>query len=128
MQAQLAVEATGAAQRGIEGIGAGGRADDHYLATCAQAIHQREQLAADALFHLAEDLGALGGNGVDLVEEDDAWRGSLRFNEDTTQLGLALAVPLVDDLRPADAIELGAALGGHGAGDQRLAGSRRAVE
>ena len=70
----LAVEAAGTAQRGVERVGAVGRADDDHLAARAQAVHQREQLADDALLDLAPDLGALGGDGVDLVEEDDAGR------------------------------------------------------
>ena len=43
------------------------------------------------------------------------------FVEDLAQVGLALAVELVDDLRPVDGEEAGFGLVGHGAGDQRLA-------
>ena len=76
VQADLAVEAARAAQRGVERVGAVGRADDDHLAARAQAVHQREELADDALLDLAPDLGALGRDGVDLVEEDDAGRGA----------------------------------------------------
>ena len=76
VQADLAVEAAGAAQRGIERVGAVRRADDDHLPARAQAVHQRQELADDALLDLAPDLGALGRDGVDLVEEDDAGRGA----------------------------------------------------
>ena len=60
VQADLAVEAARTAQRGIERVGAVRRADDDHLAARAQAVHQREELADDALLDLAPDLRALG--------------------------------------------------------------------
>jgi hypothetical protein len=36
-----------------------------------EAVHEGEQLADDAALHLALGLLTLGGDGVDLVDEDD---------------------------------------------------------
>ena len=99
VQLHLAVEAAGAAQRGIERVGAVGRADDDHLPARLKPIHQREELPDDALLHLAPDLGALRRDGVDLVQEDHAGRVLLRVLEDAAQVRLALAIELVDDLR-----------------------------
>ncbi len=53
------------------------------------------------------------------------WR---RLLEDLAEVGLALAVELVDDLGAVDREELGVGLVGHGAGDQGLSASRGPVE
>src|SRR5262249_48896517 len=87
-----------------------------------------EQLPDDALLHLAPDLGAFGRDGVDLVKKDDAGRALLGVGKDPPQLCLALAIELVDDLRPADTEEVRAALRRDRAGDQRFASAGRAVE
>ena len=76
------VEAAGAAQRGVEVVGDVGGADDDDLAAGLEAVHQGEQLGDDALLDLAFDVGAIGGDRVDLVEEDDAGRLRLGFGED----------------------------------------------
>ena len=55
-----------------------------------------------------------------------AWLG--RLVEELPQVGLALAVELVDDLRPVDREEVGLGFVGHGPGEQRLAAAGRAVQ
>ncbi len=75
------VEAAGAAQRGVEVVGDVGGADDDDLAAGLEAVHQGEQLGDDAFLDLALDVGAVGGDRVDLVEEDDAGGIRLGFRE-----------------------------------------------
>ena len=68
----FAVEAARPAQGRVQGVGqVGGRQHDHVL-PLRQAVHQRQQLGDDALLHVADDPLAPRGDGVDLVEEDDA--------------------------------------------------------
>ena len=63
------------------------------------------------------------------VEKDDA-RGLLRpaSSKIFAQVGLALTVELVDDLRAVDREEVGLGLVGHRTGDQRLAAAGRPVQ
>ena len=92
---------------------------------CGESVHQAEQLRHDPLLHVADRPIAARGDGVDLVEEDDARRLLRRLVEDLPQVGFALAVELVDDLRAVDGEEVGLGFMGHGPGDQRLAAARR---
>ena len=101
-----------------------GGPDHHHLAPLHQAVHQRQELRHHPLLHVADHLGALGREGVDLVQEDDAGGVPLRLFEDLAQLGLALTVELVDDLRPVDVDEVGPHLVGDGPRDERLARAR----
>ena len=105
----------------------GRRQHDHVLAP-VEPVHQGQQLGDDPLLDVADDPLAVRGDGVDLVEEDDAGRLPRRLLEDLAEMGLALAVELVDDLRAVDREELGVGLVGHGAGDQRLAAAGRPVQ
>ena len=122
------VEAARAAQRGVEVVGDVGGADDDDLAAGLEAVHQCEQLGDDALLDLAFDVGAIGGDRVDLVEEDDAGALRLGFGEDGSQMGLAVPVELVDDLGAADGDEVRLGLIGDGPGQHGLAASGGAVE
>jgi len=57
-------------------------------------------------FHVSDNVFPAGGDGVDLIDEQDA--GSLFgcLFKDFPEVGLAFAVKLVDDLRAADGKEL----------------------
>ena len=83
-----------------------GGADDDHLAARLAARPSARAAGRRPASPPRPALLALGRDGVDLVEEDDARRVLLRLLEDAAQLGLALAVELVDDLRPADADEV----------------------
>ena len=82
----LAIEAARPSQRRIEHLGDVGGADDDHLAARDEAVHQAEQLRDDALLDLADDLGALGRDGVDLVDEEDRRRAARRLLEDLAEL------------------------------------------
>ncbi len=124
----LAVETSRPAQRRVDGVQPVGRADDDDLASLLEAVHHGEQLCDDAPLDLAGDLLTLGRDGVQLVDEDDRRCGVAGVLEDLAEPLFRLAVVLGHDLRPGDGVELGAALVGHGLGEQRLAGARGPVE
>ena len=123
----LAVEAARPAQGGVQRVGEVGRRQHDHVLPLGQPVHQGQQLGHHALLHVAHDPLAPRGDGVDLVEEDDARGAAGRLVEDLAQVGLALAVELVDDLRPVDGEEVGLGLVGHGPGDERLAAAGRPV-
>ena len=75
-----------------------------------------------------DDALALWRDGVDFIEEDDGGGVAAGFLEDLPQVGLTLAVELVDDLRPAHGIEVRVGLMRDGPRNQRLAASRRPVQ
>ena len=124
----FAVEPARPAQGGVERIGqVGGRDHDHVL-PLGQSVHQGQQLGHDALLHVAHHPLAPRGDGVDLVEEDDAGGLARGLVEDLPQVGFALAVELVDDFRAVDGEEVGLGFVGHGPGNQRLAAAGRPVQ
>ncbi len=124
----LAVESAGPPQGGIEGIGQVGRGDDDHVLPLGQPVHQGQELGDDPFLDVADDLFALGRDGVDLVQEDDAGSIAGGLVEDLAEMGLALAVELVDDLRAVHREETSVGLMGHGTGDQRLAAAGRPVQ
>ena len=124
----LAVEATGTAQRLVDRVGPVGCSDDHQVRARVQPVHQRQQLRDKALFRLAMDFAALGRDRIDLVDEDDRGRRLGRFLEHFAQVLLALAISRAHDFRAVDGEEAGLTLARHRARKARLAGSRRAVQ
>src|SRR5262249_27159211 len=125
----LTIEPAGPAQRRIERIGNVGGADDDDLSPRLQPVHEREQLRYDPALDLllAAQRRPLGRDRIDFIEEDDARPGA-RLLEYAPQVRFAFAVELVHDLGAAETEELGVGLVGDGAGDERLAASRRAVQ
>ena len=103
-------------------------ADDHDLPAGDEAVHQRQELRHDALFDVSDDVGPLRGEGVHLVEEDDAGGVLPGLVEDLPQLRFALPVELVDELGAVDVDEMGPDLVGNGARDEGLSRSRRPGE
>ena len=127
----LAVEAARAQQRGVEDVGpVGGRDQDDAL-TLAEAVHLDEQLVEGLLALVvaaAQPGAALTSDGVDLVDEDDARRVLFSLLEEVTHPGGADADEHLDEVRAGDGEERHAGFACHGAGQQRLARSGRAVE
>jgi hypothetical protein len=122
------VEPPRAAQGRVQGVGqVGGRQNDHVF-PLRQSVHQRQQLRHHALLHVADHALPPRGDGVDFVEENNARRALGRLVEEFAQMGLALAVELVDDLRPVDRKEVGIGFMGHRSGQERLAAAGRTVE
>ena len=63
----FAVESSGPPQCRVHQFRHVGGADDHHLAAIHQTIHQRQELCHHPLFHIADDLGALGCQRVEFV-------------------------------------------------------------
>ena len=118
------VEAPGAPQGEVDEFRHVGRADDDDFPAAHEAVHQRQELRHDALFHVAHDGGPFRGERVHFVEEDDGGSVLPGFLENRPQLGLALPVELVDELGAVHVEEVGPDLVGDGAGDEGLPGSR----
>lgn len=70
----------------------------------------------------------VGGNGVDLVDEDDGWTVLLSFLKGFSQVSLSLTGHLGHDFRAVDQEEEGSGLVCHCSGDEGLARSGRTVE
>jgi len=107
---------------------AGCRRDDDHILPLGQSIHQGQELGDDPLLHVADDLLALRRDGIDLIEEDDAGGIARGILEDLAEMGLALAVELVDDFRAVHRKEASVGFMGHGTGNQRLAAAWRSVQ
>merc|ERR1719267_405892 len=122
----LAVEAAEAPQRRVDRVWPVGRTDDHHVRARLEAVHQREQLRDDAPLDLALRLLALGGDGVNLIDEDDGGGVLLSLLESLAEVGLGLAGELGHDLGAVDEEEEGARLVGDGARDERLPRAGRA--
>ena len=127
----LAVEAARAQQGGIEDVGPVGGGDEDDVVLHLEAVHLDEQLVERLLALVvpaAEAGAAVAPDGVDLVHEDDAGRVLLGLLEEVAHARGADADEHLDEVRAGDREEGHARLAGHGAGEQRLAGARRAVE
>ena len=127
----LAVEAAGAQQRGVEDVGAVGRRDEDDVGLDVEAVHLDEQLVEGllALVVTAADAGAaVATDGVDLVDEDDGRGVGLGLLEEVADAARADTDEHLDEVRAGDRVERHAGLTRDGAGQQRLAGTGLAVE
>ena len=127
----LAVEAPGPQQRGVEDVGPVGRGDQDHAAADVEAVHLDQQLVEGllALVVAAAHAGAaVSADGVDLVDEDDGRRVLLGLLEQVTDARGADADEHLDEVRAGDRVERHARLAGDRAGEQGLAGAGRAVE
>src|SRR3954453_5176182 len=127
----LAVEAAGTQQGGIEDVRAVGRGDQDDVVLHLEAVHLDEQLVERllALVVTAAQAGAaMAADRVDLVHEDDAGRALLGLVEQVAHARGADADEHLDEVRAGDREERHAGLAGDRAGEQRLAGARGPVE
>ncbi|BAT05417.1 Os08g0413050, partial [Oryza sativa Japonica Group] len=125
------VEAARPEHRRVDDVRPVGGADDEHRLLGVDAVHLGEQLVEHAVRRaagVADAVAALDGDGVELVEEEDARRRLPRLVEQVADVALALAEPHGEQLGPLDADEVGLALLGDGLGHHRLAAPRRAVE
>ena len=127
----LAVEASRPQQRRVEDVGAVGGRDQDHAGAVAEAVHLHQQLVQRllALVVAAAQPGAtLSADRVDLVDEDDARAVLLRLLEQVTHPRCTDTDEHLDEVGAGDGEERHAGLARHGARQQGLAGSRRAVE
>ena len=124
----LAVEAAGPQQRGIEHVGpvGGGDQDDAFVGL--EAVHLDQQLVQRllALVVAAAQAGAaMAADGVDFVDEHDAGRVLLGLLEHVAHAARADAHEHLDEVGARDGEERHVGFAGDGARQQRLAGARR---
>src|SRR5213594_1724662 len=124
----LAVEAPGPAQRGVDRLVPVRRADHDDLAATREAVHQGEKLRDDAPFDLAGHLFSLRSDRVEFIDEQDARSVLLGLLELLAEALLALSIVLRHDLRALDRIEIRARFVRHRLRDERLAGAGRSVQ
>ena len=117
----LAVEAARAQQRRIEHVGPVGRGDDDDAFVGLEAVHLDQQLVERLLalvIAVAEAGAAMAADGVDFVDEDDAWRRLLGLVEHVADAACADADEHLDEVRTGDGEEGNARLTRDGAGEQ----------
>ena len=127
----LAVEAPGPQQRGIQDVGAirGGEQDDALVGF--KAVHLDEQLVQGLLalvMAAAQARATMAADRVDLVDENDARRVLLALLEQIAHARGAHADEHFDEIRTGHREEGPAGFAGDRLGEQRLAGARRADE
>ncbi len=125
----LAVEAPGAEQGGVEDVGAVGGAHDDDAGVAAEAVHLDQQLVEGllALVVALPDAGAaLSPGGVELVDEDDRRRHLPRLGEEVADARRPDPDQRLDELGSGGGEEGGVGLASGGTGQERLAGPRRA--
>ncbi len=125
----LAVEAARAQQRGVEHVGAVGSGDHDDAGGAFEAVHLDQQLVERLLALVVtptEACATLAADGIDLVDEDDAWRLLLGLLEHVAHASGAHANEHFDEIGTGDAEERYLGLAGNGLGQQRFTGTRRA--
>ena len=127
----LTVEAARAEQGLIEDVGTVGSRHDDDAVVGLEAVHLDQQLVQGllALVVTAAETGtALTAHSIDLINEDDAGHGLFCLVEEVAHTGCADADVHLDEVRAGDGVERHTGLTGAGAGQQGLAGTRRADE
>src|SRR4029079_15156428 len=126
---QLAVEAAGAEEGGIEILDPVRGAHDDHLPRVLEAVELDEQLVQGLILLAVEAVaGALRADGVELVDEDDRGRVLPRLVGALADARGAESGEHLDERRRGGAVEVRPRLVRDGLGEQRLAGTRRAVE
>src|SRR2546421_4185568 len=84
----LTIEATESAKGRIDGVRSVGGCHDHNIGSGFHTVHEGEKLRHDTALDFAVCLLTLGGDGVDLINEDDGRRVLLCFLKSFAQVGL----------------------------------------
>ena len=124
-----AIEPAGAKQRRIEDVGPVGGRDEDDAFVRLESVHLDEQLVERLLALVvpaAEARAAVAADRVNLVDEDDARRVLLALLEQVAHARRTDADEHLDEVRTADREERDVRFPRDRAGEQRLAGSRRA--
>ncbi len=127
----LAVEAAGTQQGGVEHVGAVGGGDQDDALVRFEPVHLDEELVEGLLALViapAQACAAMAAHRVDLVDEDDAGRVLLALLEHVAHPRGADTHEHLDEIGAGDGEEGDVGLAGDGAGEQRLAGAGGADE
>lgn len=125
------VEAAGAHEGRVHGLGAVGGGEDEDAGEGLEAVHlgeERGEHVDGAGGSVRSWPGALAADGVDLVKEDDGRGSAAGSLEQRADGALRLADVHVEELGALDGEEVEAGLGGHGLRGEGLGTSWGAVE
>ena len=123
----LTIEASEATKGCIDGIGTVGGTNNNDGGALLEAVHEGQELGDDTTLDLAVGLVTLGGDGVDLIDEDDGGSVLLGLLKGLAEVGFGLAGHLGHDLGTVDEEEEGTGLVGDGTRDAesyRIRGGR----
>mmetsp|Transcript_37659 Transcript_37659/g.96234 ORF Transcript_37659/g.96234 Transcript_37659/m.96234 type:complete len:453 (-) Transcript_37659:119-1477(-) len=127
----LAVEAAGAEEGGVEDVDAVGARHDDDASEGVEAVHLDQELVERVLPLVVAAHAPLAPrppHRVDLVDEDDAGGVGAGLAEEVTDPRGAHPDKHLDEVGPRDGEERDRSLPGHGLGHERLAGAGRAAE
>ncbi|TFB02298.1 hypothetical protein CCMA1212_006004 [Trichoderma ghanense] len=124
----LAVETTESSQGRVDGVGSVGGGHDDDVGARLHAVHEGEQLRHDTALNFTIGLVSLGGDGIDLVDEDDGGRVLLSLLKGLSQIRLGLSGHLGHNLGTIDEEEESASLVGDSTSHESLTGTGRTVE
>ena len=123
------IEPAGTEQCRVDHVRAVGGGDDHDVVEPFETVHLGEKLADDPFGHSGIGTGATeGGDGIELVQEDDGRGRLLRLAEGLADGLLAFPHPLAQELGTLHRDEVCLALGGNGLGEEGLPRPRGAVQ
>ena len=125
----LAIEASGTQQGGVQDVGAVGGGDQDDRLGLLKAVHLNQQLVQRLLalvMSAAQTSAALATDGVDLIDKDNRGRLRLGLGKQVAHAACAHAHKHFDKVRTGNAKERYARLAGNRFGKQRLTGTRRA--
>ncbi len=132
LDGDLAVETSRAQQCRVEHVGTVGRGDNDQVRVVVEAVHLDQQLVQRlfALVVAAAHAGAaaLAADRVDLIDEDDGRRVLLGLVEQVTHTRRAQTDEHLHEVGARHGVERHAGLACDGSRQQRLTGSRRAVQ
>src|SRR5205823_583269 len=125
------IESPRAEERGIEDVRPVRGADHNHEVILREAIHLAEDLIERLLalvMAATKPRPTLPADGVDLVDEDDRGRVVFGDFEQIADTASADADEHLDEFAAIDRVKGNARFSGDGAGEQRFAGTRRAIE
>lgn len=100
---------------------------DNDVGAGLHAVHEGEELGNNTALDLSVGLLTLGGDGVDLINEDDSRRVLLGLLEGLAKVGFGFTSHLGHDLGTVDQEEESTGLVGDGTSHQGLTGTGRTV-
>ena len=77
----LSVEPAEPSKSWVKGVRSVGGSNNDNVSSCFEAVHQSKQLRNNSPLDFTMYLFSVGGNGVDLIDEDDGWTVLLSFFE-----------------------------------------------
>ena len=108
------IETAGAQQCGVDEVGARGCGQYVNTAEALSTVHLREQLVDDTVRHTGGVMAALGRNGIEFVEKENARACGFGALEEISDRLFGCADVLVENLGAFDGDEVEAAFTGYG--------------